>query len=112
MGGFTCDLEIATAYTPAEICGILARISHWSQERDYDPRFQRMLFTTPGEVIECDDLSRAKLEEVLKDFGDKAAEADWAVIYYAAHGVEMNGKNYLVPVDASSPESTASRTRQ
>jgi uncharacterized caspase-like protein len=37
---------------------------------------------------------------VLKDFGDKAGESDWAVIYYAGHGVEMNGENYLVPVDA------------
>jgi hypothetical protein len=27
---------------------------------------------------------------------DKAAEADRAVIYYAGHGVEMNGENYLV----------------
>jgi uncharacterized caspase-like protein len=25
---------------------------------------------------------------------------DWAVIYYAGYGVEMNGENYLVPVDA------------
>jgi uncharacterized caspase-like protein len=51
-------------------------------------------------VIEREDLTRAKLEEVLKDFGYKAAEADWAVIYYAGHGVEMNGENYLVPADA------------
>jgi uncharacterized caspase-like protein len=45
-------------------------------------------------------LTRARLEEVLKDFGDKATDAGWAVIYYAGHGVEMNGENYLVPVDA------------
>jgi uncharacterized caspase-like protein len=59
--------------------------------------FRRLGF---AEVIEREDLTRAKLEEVLKDFGDKAADADWAVIYYAGHGVEMNGENYLVPVDA------------
>jgi tetratricopeptide (TPR) repeat protein len=59
--------------------------------------FRRLGF---AEVIEREDLTRAKLEEVLKDFGDKAAEADWAVIYYAGHGVEINGENYLVPVDA------------
>jgi tetratricopeptide (TPR) repeat protein len=53
-----------------------------------------------AEVIEREDLTRAKLEETLKDFGDKASDADWAVIYYAGHGVEMNGVNYLVPVDA------------
>jgi tetratricopeptide (TPR) repeat protein len=59
--------------------------------------FRRLGF---AEVIEHEDLTRAKLEETLKDFGDKAGEADWAVIYYAGHGVEMNGVNYLVPVDA------------
>jgi tetratricopeptide (TPR) repeat protein len=59
--------------------------------------FRRLGF---AEVIEREDLTRAKLEETLKDFGDKAADADWAVIYYAGHGVEMNGENYLVPVDA------------
>jgi tetratricopeptide (TPR) repeat protein len=59
--------------------------------------FRRLGF---AEVIEREDLTRAKLEEALKDFGDKAADADWAVIYYAGHGVEMNGVNYLVPVDA------------
>ena len=59
--------------------------------------FRRLGF---AEVIEREDLSRAGLEETLKDFGDKAADADWAVVYYAGHGVEMNGENYLVPVDA------------
>jgi uncharacterized caspase-like protein len=41
------------------------------------------------------------MDKALKEFGDKAEDADWAVIYYAGHGVEMNGDNYLVPVDAA-----------
>jgi tetratricopeptide (TPR) repeat protein len=68
-----------------------------SDARAVADAFRRLGF---AEVIEREDLTRAKLEETLKDFGDKAAEADWAVIYYAGHGVEMNGVNYLVPVDA------------
>jgi uncharacterized caspase-like protein len=32
----------------------------------------------------------------LKDFGDQAAEADWAVIYYAGHGTEMNDEDETV----------------
>ncbi|MBO0752698.1 MAG: caspase family protein, partial [Bradyrhizobiaceae bacterium] len=59
--------------------------------------FRRLGF---AEVIEREDLTRVRLEEVLKDFGDKAAEADWAVIYYAGHGIQINGANYVVPVDA------------
>jgi uncharacterized protein len=59
--------------------------------------FRRLGF---AEVIEREDLTRADLEKALKDFGDKVTDSDWAVIYYAGHGVEMNGENYLVPVDA------------
>ena len=59
--------------------------------------FRRLGF---AEVIERENLTRADLETALKDFGDKATGSDWAVIYYAGHGVEMNGENYLVPVDA------------
>jgi uncharacterized caspase-like protein len=26
--------------------------------------------------------------------------ADWALIYFAGHGIEMGGVNYLIPIDA------------
>jgi uncharacterized caspase-like protein len=68
-----------------------------SDARSIADTFRRLGF---AEVIEREDLTRAKLEQVLNDFGDKAADADSAVIYYAGHGVEVNGENYLVPVDA------------
>ena len=31
----------------------------------------------------------------------EADKADWAVIYYAGHGIEVGGLNYVIPVDAS-----------
>lgn len=46
------------------------------------------------------DLSNAEMRRALRDFTDKARDADIAVIYYAGHGIEVNGVNYLVPVDA------------
>jgi len=33
-------------------------------------------------------------------------EQDVAVIYYAGHGVERDGEFYLLPADASSPDSS------
>jgi uncharacterized caspase-like protein len=33
-------------------------------------------------------------------FAREAEGADWAVVYYAGHGIEMGGVNYLLPVDA------------
>jgi uncharacterized caspase-like protein len=46
------------------------------------------------------DLKNAEMRRALRDFTDKARDADIAVIYYAGHGIEVNGVNYLVPVDA------------
>jgi hypothetical protein len=53
-----------------------------------------------SEVIEKHDLTLQELAAELKAFGDLAEGADWAVIYYAGHGVEVEGHNYLLPVDA------------
>lgn len=36
----------------------------------------------------------------LRAFAAEADKADWAMVYYAGHGIEVNGINYLIPVDA------------
>ena len=46
------------------------------------------------------DVSRDKMIEALRTFAAAADRADWAVVYYAGHGIEVNGVNYLIPVDA------------
>jgi Caspase domain len=53
------------------------------------------------DVVEAQhDLGVAQLRRVLREFSDRAQDADIAVVYYAGHGMEVNGVNYLVPVDA------------
>jgi uncharacterized caspase-like protein len=46
------------------------------------------------------DLPAAETRRVLRDFADRARDADIAVVYYAGHGIEVDGSNYLIPVDA------------
>jgi len=46
------------------------------------------------------DLGREALINALRDFAQVANNADWAVVYYAGHGIEVGGVNYLVPIDA------------
>ena len=46
------------------------------------------------------DLSALETRRTLREFADKASGADIAVIYYAGHGIEVDGSNYLIPVDA------------
>jgi tetratricopeptide (TPR) repeat protein len=51
-------------------------------------------------VTLANDLTRDKFFETLRAFASEAEKADWAVVYYAGHGFEIGGVNYLVPVDA------------
>lgn len=46
------------------------------------------------------DLGAAAMRDALSEFSAEAAQADWALVYYAGHGIEVNGINYLIPVDA------------
>jgi uncharacterized caspase-like protein len=46
------------------------------------------------------DLSASQTRRALRDFEDNARDADIAVVYYAGHGIELDGTNYLIPVDA------------
>jgi Caspase domain len=46
------------------------------------------------EVIERTDRSREDLTTEIKAFGDIASSADWAIIYYSGHGLEVDGVNY------------------
>jgi tetratricopeptide (TPR) repeat protein len=46
------------------------------------------------------NLRKDALIAALRDFAARAEKADWAVVYYAGHGMEVGGTNYLVPVDA------------
>jgi uncharacterized caspase-like protein len=46
------------------------------------------------------DLSAQETRRVLRDFADATRDADIAVVYYAGHGIEVEGSNYLIPVDA------------
>jgi hypothetical protein len=46
------------------------------------------------------DLKIEDMRRALREFVDKSRDADVAVVYYAGHGIEVDGTNYLVPVDA------------
>ncbi|EHR06306.1 caspase family protein [Bradyrhizobium sp. WSM471] len=47
------------------------------------------------------DLNASEMRKALRDFGGRARDAEVAVVYYAGHGIELDGTNYLIPTDAS-----------
>ena len=52
------------------------------------------------EVTVARDADRAALNDALRAFTRRSAGADVALVFYAGHGMEMDGVNYLLPVDA------------
>ncbi|MEZ2146637.1 caspase family protein [Bradyrhizobium sp. DN5] len=52
-------------------------------------------------VSEGIDLDRAAMQKVTRDFLRVAARAQVAMVYYAGHGVQVDGRNYLIPVDVA-----------
>ncbi|MBS4002123.1 MAG: caspase family protein [Afipia sp.] len=60
------------------------------------------LFRKSGfDVVETRrDVGIADLRRAVGDFSGKAQDADVAVVFFAGHGIEVDGTNYLVPADA------------
>ena len=51
-------------------------------------------------VIDGRDLTLRAMQAKLEDFARAARTSDAALIFYAGHGLQNRGENYLVPVDA------------
>ena len=64
--------------------------------RDMSAALRRLGFEVTTEL----NADRVELTEALRRFTRQSARADVALVFYAGHGIEMDGVNYLVPVDA------------
>lgn len=64
---------------------------------DVSSKFRNLGF----DVILKTDTQLREMASCVNDFALKASEYDVAVFYYAGHGVQYEGENYLIPVDAN-----------
>ncbi len=67
-----------------------------SDARAISEMFDRIGF----DVETAFNLDRADLTRKLREFKKRAETADTAVFFYAGHGMEIDGVNYLIPTDA------------
>ncbi|HSA79856.1 MAG TPA: caspase family protein [Geminicoccaceae bacterium] len=56
------------------------------------------------EVLEGIDLDRAAMDALLRQFADRLQGVDVGLFYYAGHGLQVYGQNYLAPIDAQLDE--------
>jgi hypothetical protein len=52
------------------------------------------------EVITATNANRQKMEAVIEDFGIRLKNYNLGFFFYAGHGLQIEGENYLVPIDA------------
>ncbi|MEX0339268.1 MAG: caspase family protein [Arenibacterium sp.] len=64
--------------------------------RDVSAALERQGF----EVTTARNLGRNEMRDALRRFRTLADSAEVALVYYAGHGIEIEGQNYLIPVDA------------
>ncbi len=52
------------------------------------------------DVIEVNNATLIEMREATRRFADKLGNSEVGLVYYSGHGVEVKGKNYLIPVNA------------
>ncbi len=53
------------------------------------------------EVMKYENLGQKEMRQAIDDFGSRLVKFDMGLFFYAGHGIQANGFNYLIPVDAS-----------
>src|SRR5262249_56553435 len=54
-------------------------------------------------VVSANDVGNLQFKRAVRRFEDAAANAEIAVVFYAGHGIEIGGINYMIPVGAQLP---------
>jgi uncharacterized caspase-like protein len=60
----------------------------------------RLLKAAGFEVQHHQNLALADFQRAVREFAARAQNVDYAVVFFAGHGLEIGGTNYLIPVDA------------
>ena len=68
-------------------------------------RFKELGFT----VIAHENATKRTMEAAILEFGRRLAEGGVGAFYYAGHGLQVRGRNYLVPVDAEIDDEASTR---
>ena len=65
------------------------------------------------QVVETrNNLDNTAMRRLIREFSAMTRDADVAVVFYAGHGLEVDGTNYLIPTDARLASDIDVETRQ
>lgn len=89
--------KIALVIGNAKYAGSAALNNPENDAKDITAALKKLDF----QVVEKLNLSQKEMNKAIGDFGKKIDKDTVALFYYAGHGLQLKGKNYLVPIDAS-----------
>ena len=117
-GGFTLDItdapsdsvglatrQLPNGKTSRRVALVVGNSAYESVPELANPRndatdMAKKLAALDFEVVQGIDLDLQGLRKTVRDFANRMQGADIAVFFYAGHGLQVNGKNYMVPIDA------------
>jgi hypothetical protein len=101
-----CTAPAALADTARRVALVIGNATYASAPTLANPRTDAKLIADAlkhagfTDITLALDLSKDAFEDSLKKFRRSADGAEVALLYYAGHGLEINGRNWLIPVDA------------
>jgi len=107
--GIACALACSPAVAEKRVALVIGNSAYKNVARLDNPRNDARLmadtlkslgFTLVGNGAQI-DLDKPAVDRAVQAFGAQLRGADVGLFYYAGHGVQVRGANYLVPVDAN-----------
>jgi uncharacterized caspase-like protein len=104
--GFLFGISADTAFADKRVALVIGMSKYQQVPRLANPardaEAMSALFKKAGfDVVDSErDLGISDLRRVVREFAETSRDADISVVYYAGHGIEVDGTNYLVPADA------------
>jgi tetratricopeptide (TPR) repeat protein len=105
----TPQTPLATSFTGKRVALVIGNSAYGSIGRLDNPAKDARLmaealkedgFTLVGGGAQL-DLDKSSFDKAVQDFGKNLQGANVGLFYYAGHGVQLRGDNYLIPIDAN-----------
>ncbi|HUC45054.1 MAG TPA: caspase domain-containing protein [Hyphomicrobiaceae bacterium] len=100
------EAELANrAPTPGRVALVIGNAAYRYSARLENPRndatdMSIVLRRKGFRVVEGFDLAKAAFDAKIREFSEAVRGAEVGLLFYAGHGIQVSGQNYLVPIDA------------
>src|SRR5215510_13027335 len=103
---FTAILIAGPAFGERRVALVIVNSQYQAVAKLSNPQNDAQALATALRTIGFDkvtvktELGFDQFVAALREFAREADKADWAVVYFSGHGIEVGGVNYMIPIDA------------